>query len=131
MKFLNAEGSMTVEEFRKEAETMHKLSHKNLVSLLAISENLGKICIITERMSRGALLTLLREDTGNMVSFKDLMHMAIQVGLYPAVMYANISNRYTLYELDSAHRSFRGSRLLVSRLLIITKRHHEVALAHS
>src|SRR6218665_2689246 len=131
VKFLNAEGSMTVEEFRKEAETMHKLRHKNLVSLLAISENFGKICIITERMSKGALLDLLREDTGNTISFKDLMQMAIQVVLYPAVRNASISNRYTLYESDCAQRPFRASRLPVSRLLIITKSHHGVAVAHS
>lgn len=72
---------MTVEDFRKEAETMHKLRHPNLVSLLAISEESGKIYIITERMSRGALLTLLRDDTGSPINFKDLMHMAIQVRL--------------------------------------------------
>ena len=101
VKFLNAEGSMTVEEFRKEAETMHKLSHKNLVSLLGICEDSGKICIITERMSRGALLNLLREDTGNMISFKDLMHMAIQVGLYPAVTVTD--TYFTSYTVHKGH----------------------------
>ena len=72
---------MTVEDFRKEAETMHKLRHPNLVSLLAICEDSGQIYIIAERMSKGALLNLLREDTDNKTSFKDLMGMAIQVGL--------------------------------------------------
>ena len=72
---------MTFEEFRKEAETMHTLRHPNLVSLLAICEDNNKIYIITERMSKGALLNLLRGDTEYGIIFKDLMHMAIQVGL--------------------------------------------------
>ena|SRR6218665_939761 len=81
VKSLKAEGSMTVEEFRKEAETMHKLRHKNLVSLLGICENKDQMYIITERMSRGSLLTLLRKDSGNTIKFNDLMDMAIQVML--------------------------------------------------
>lgn len=72
---------MTVDEFRTEAETMHKLRHPNLVSLLAICDGDCEIYIITERMSKGDLLNLLRNDTGRAIKFKDLMEMAIQVGL--------------------------------------------------
>ena len=120
VKSLRDGGSMTMEEFRKEAETMHKLRHKNLVALLAICEDSGQIYIITEKMSKGALLTLLRGDTGNTIktiSFKDLMHMAIQVGFYSEVSYANISN--TLLTAHEGHLDyFRARRLPVSRLLM-------------
>lgn len=66
---------------RKEAETISKLRHRNLVSLIAVCVNGGQTYIITEWMSRGDLLKLLREDKGNTISFKDLMAMAIQVRL--------------------------------------------------
>src|SRR5688572_5123073 len=82
VKLLKDGGSMTVKEFRQEAKTMHTLRHPNLVSLLAICEDSGRIFIITERMSKGALLTLLRIDTGKTIKFKDLMDMAIQVIVY-------------------------------------------------
>ena len=82
MKCLKSGSSMTIDEFRTEAKTMHKLRHPNLVSLLAICDGGGEIYIITERMSQGDLLTLLRKDNGRMIKFKDLMEMAIQVGPY-------------------------------------------------
>ena len=119
---------MTVGEFRKEAETMHKLRHPNLVSLLAISEESGKIYIITERMSRGALLTLLRDDTGSPINFKDLMHMAIQVRLwtYSTVRYtlrrgwfSNASkNSYTLYKSRVQLMVIKG-KIFTSKLRLL------------
>lgn len=81
VKSLKSGGSMTAAEFRREAETMHKLRHPNLVSFLAICEDSDKIYIITERMSKGDLLTLLREDSDETIKFTDLMEMAIQVEL--------------------------------------------------
>lgn len=79
VKLLKTDDSIMVREFRREAETMFELRHRNLVSLVAICEGLREYYIITERMSNGALLTLLKEDTGNAMNLEHLIYMMIQV----------------------------------------------------
>ncbi|KAM8952402.1 tyrosine-protein kinase BTK [Pelodytes ibericus] len=55
------EGSMSEDEFIEEAKCMMKLSHYNLVQLYGVCTKQRPIFIITEYLSKGCLLTYLKE----------------------------------------------------------------------
>jgi serine/threonine protein kinase len=73
-------GTMEPEDFLREAEIMHKLRHKKLVSLLAVCSRDEPIWIITELMSNGSLLDFIRKDKArSIVKFPTMVKMAAQV----------------------------------------------------
>lgn len=73
-------GSMSPADFLREAEIMHKMRHKKLVTLLAVCSKNEPIWIITELMANGSLLDYLRKDgTPQIVKFPMLVKMAAQV----------------------------------------------------
>jgi len=72
-------GSMSTTAFLDEAKIMHKLRHRKLVLLMGVCTQQEPIYIITEKMSQGALLCYLRQDSGRAIKLPTLIHMAAQV----------------------------------------------------
>ena len=72
-------GSMSTGAFLDEAKIMHKLRHRKLVLLMGVCTQQEPIYIITEKMSQGALLCYLRQDSGRAIKLPTLIHMAAQV----------------------------------------------------
>eukprot|EP00057_Strongylocentrotus_purpuratus_P013725 XP_011668199.1 PREDICTED: tyrosine-protein kinase TXK [Strongylocentrotus purpuratus] len=54
------EGSMSEEDFIDEAKVMKELQHENLVQLYGVTSAQRPMCIVTEYMSKGCLLSYLR-----------------------------------------------------------------------
>ncbi|NXK04880.1 BMX kinase, partial [Herpetotheres cachinnans] len=54
------EGAMSEDEFIEEAQTMMKLNHPKLVRLYGVCSKLYPICLVTEYMPNGCLLSYLR-----------------------------------------------------------------------
>lgn len=73
------EGTMEVEKFLEEAAIMKKLRHPKLVTLFAVCSAEEPIYIVTELMSKGALLQHLRDDRGSSISWSTLIDIAAQV----------------------------------------------------
>ncbi len=71
-------GTMTKEEFLKEARIMKTLSHAHLVRLFAVVTT-EPIYIVTELMSNGSLLHFLRSDEGKILELKILVDFMAQV----------------------------------------------------
>lgn len=78
--------TMSTESFLEEAKIMHRLRHNKLVQLLAVCTKTEPIWIITELMSKGALLEYLREDEGKTLRVPQLIDMMSQVCVYPVKM---------------------------------------------
>lgn len=72
------EGTMSKEDFLKEARIMKTLRHKHLVQLFAVVTS-EPIYIITELMSKGSLLEYLRSDTVRSIGLKELVDFMGQV----------------------------------------------------
>lgn len=70
-------GTMSPEAFLEEATIMKKLKHENLVSLYAVVSQ-EPICIVTELMAHGSLLSYLRNE-GKTTLFRDHLYMIIQI----------------------------------------------------
>jgi len=75
-------GAMSAEKFLEEAEVMKTLRHPRLVTLYAVCTQDEPIYIVTELMSGGSLLALLRRYAKNKtrsISVDVLIDMAAQV----------------------------------------------------
>jgi len=74
-------GTMSVEKFLEEAEVMKKLRHRRLVTLYAVCTHGDPIYIVTELMTGGSLLALLRKQSKNKqpIATDVLIDMAAQV----------------------------------------------------
>lgn len=73
-------GSMSSSDFLQEAAIMKKFRHPNLVTLYAVCSKEEPIFIVTEFMSKGSLLELLRRDEGKALGFMELVYIGAQVG---------------------------------------------------
>lgn len=73
---------MEVDKFLEEAMIMKKLRHPKLVTLYAVCSNEEPIYIVTELMSKGALLQYLRDDRGARLSWGVLIDIAAQVFVF-------------------------------------------------
>lgn len=78
---------MEVDKFLEEAAIMKKLRHPKLVTLFAVCSNEEPIYIVTELMSKGALLQCLRDDRGNRITWTVLVDIAAQVCLLLPVLF--------------------------------------------
>uniref|UniRef100_A0ABM5G599 Tyrosine-protein kinase n=1 Tax=Pogona vitticeps TaxID=103695 RepID=A0ABM5G599_9SAUR len=65
--------------FRNEIEAMKKLRHKHILSLYAISSLEDPVYIVTEFMSKGSLLEVLRGPKGEHLQMTEMIDMASQV----------------------------------------------------
>ncbi|VDQ05910.1 unnamed protein product [Trichobilharzia regenti] len=72
------QGTMTKEEFLKEARIMKQLHHPRLVRLYAVV-TAEPIYIVTELMSNGSLLKYLRDGQGKELGLKPLIDMMAQI----------------------------------------------------
>ncbi|XP_013406851.1 tyrosine-protein kinase SRK2 isoform X5 [Lingula anatina] len=72
-------GTMSPAAFLEEAQFMKKLRHDKLVQLLAVCSEEEPIYIVTELMSKGALLQYLRDDHGTTLKLPQLVDMAAQI----------------------------------------------------
>eukprot|EP00123_Amoebidium_parasiticum_P013343 comp21903_c0_seq2/m.31439 comp21903_c0_seq2/g.31439 ORF comp21903_c0_seq2/g.31439 comp21903_c0_seq2/m.31439 type:complete len:397 (-) comp21903_c0_seq2:888-2078(-) len=70
-------GSANQEEFLKEATVMKQIQHDKLIKLFAVVTKSEPMLLITEYMSKGALLTLLR--AGHNYKEAELIDMASQI----------------------------------------------------
>jgi fyn-related kinase len=71
-------GSMSAEEFLKEAAVMKRLRHPKLIQLYAVCTDKEPIYIVTELMKNGSLLDYLH-DKGRALNLPQLVDMAAQV----------------------------------------------------
>ncbi|VDN16501.1 unnamed protein product [Dibothriocephalus latus] len=71
-------GTMSKEEFLKEARIMKTLNHPRLVRLYAVVTT-EPIFIVTELMSNGSLLQYLRSDAGKALDLKQQVDIMAQV----------------------------------------------------
>ncbi|EDR48627.1 uncharacterized protein MONBRDRAFT_44220 [Monosiga brevicollis MX1] len=71
-------GSMSAEEFLKEAGVMKRLRHPKLIQLYAVCTDKEPIYIVTELMKNGSLLDYLH-DKGRALNLPQLVDMAAQV----------------------------------------------------
>ena len=60
---------------------MKKFRHPHLVALYAVCSKEEPIYIVTEFMTKGSLLELLRKDEGKALSFMELVYIGAQVSL--------------------------------------------------
>ena len=84
------QGSMSSEEFLREALIMHKLRHDKLVRLYAFCSKCEPIFIITELMN-GNLLNYLRSPAGKALKLNNLIDMITQVNIHTDFPYSNES----------------------------------------
>ena len=73
-------GTMSSSDFLQEAAIMKKFRHPNLVALYAVCSKEEPIYIVTEYMTKGSLLDLLRRDESKALSFMELVYIGAQVG---------------------------------------------------
>jgi len=72
-------GSMDPKDFLAEAQIMKKMSHPNLVQLFAVCTREEPVYIVTELMSRGALISFLQTDEGKNLPLSGYIQMATQI----------------------------------------------------
>lgn len=72
-------GSMDPQDFLAEAQIMKKMRHDNLVQLYAVCTKEEPVFIVTELMSKGALISYLQTDEGKNLSLKEYIQMATQI----------------------------------------------------
>lgn len=97
-------GTMSPDEFLREAHIMHKLRHQKLVSLLAVCSEDEPIWIITELMANGSLLDYLRKDSSRLhVKFPTMVKMAAQIA----------DGMHYLETHEFVHRDLRAANILV------------------
>ena len=70
---------MTRDDFLAEATIMKKLHHENLIQLYAVCTLEEPIYIVTEYMSRGALLDFLQKGEGGKMKEPELIDIGAQV----------------------------------------------------
>ncbi|XP_045597961.1 tyrosine-protein kinase Src64B isoform X2 [Procambarus clarkii] len=73
------EGTMSKQAFLEEARIMKGLRHPNILVLYAVCTAEEPILIITEYMSEGSLLDMLRADAGHTLSFQEQVYISSQV----------------------------------------------------
>lgn len=72
-------GSMDPQDFLGEAQIMKKMKHTNLVQLYAVCTREEPVYIVTELMSKGALISYLQTDEGKKLGLLDHVKMATQI----------------------------------------------------
>jgi fyn-related kinase len=72
-------GSMDPQDFLAEAQIMKKMCHKNLVRLYAVCTREEPVFIITELMSKGAMIDYLKTEAGQKLELPQFIEMATQI----------------------------------------------------
>lgn len=72
-------GSMDPQDFLAEAQIMKKMHHENLVKLFAVCTREEPVFIVTELMSKGAMIDYLKTEEGQKLGMKELIEMATQI----------------------------------------------------
>ncbi|KAJ8336470.1 hypothetical protein SKAU_G00376900 [Synaphobranchus kaupii] len=106
IKMLKA-GTMSPEAFLEEAQVMKKLRHGKLVTLYAVVSE-EPIFIVTEYMSKGSLLNLMRADEGNALKLPELVDMAAQIAEGMAF----------IEKMNYVHRDLRAANILVGENMV-------------
>lgn len=72
-------GSMDPKDFLAEAQIMKRMRHKHLVHLFAVCTREEPVYIVTELMSKGALISYLQTPEGKNLSLQVYIKMATQI----------------------------------------------------
>lgn len=72
-------GHMDPQDFLGEAQIMKKMRHENLVQLFAVCTKEEPVYIVTELMSKGALISYLQTDEGKLLSLSEYVNMSTQI----------------------------------------------------
>lgn len=72
-------GSMDPQDFLREAQIMKKMRHENLVQLYFVCTKEEPVWIITELMSKGALISYLQTPEGRTLPMSEYINMATQI----------------------------------------------------
>ncbi|XP_066300499.1 uncharacterized protein [Branchiostoma lanceolatum] len=95
--------AMPDDQFLKEADTMKKLQHRNIVQLLGVCTKEDPIYIITEFVCNGSLEHYLRHGEGHRLELIDLIDMGAQVA----------AGMEYLEDNNVIHRDLRSANVLV------------------
>jgi len=83
-------GSMSPEEFLKEATVMKKMRHPKLIQLLAVCTDMMPFYIVTELMKNGSLLDYLKEQGLRKLEVRTLVEMCAQIAAGMAYLEAQM-----------------------------------------
>lgn len=72
-------GSMDPRDFLAEAQIMKRMRHENLVQLFAVCTREEPVYIVTELMSKGALISYLQTEEGKNLKLPSYVNMATQI----------------------------------------------------
>lgn len=73
------QGSCDAADFMREAQTMKRLHHPNLIQLYAVCTQSEPFYIVTEFMTKGSLLNFLQSNEGRFLDISSLIIMASKI----------------------------------------------------
>lgn len=103
IKTMRAGNTSSKESFIGEARIMHQLYHPHILPLLGVCIEDESIYIVTELMSKGALLDVLRSEEGRTLTLETIVDMAFQIA----------DGLSFLERKNMVHRDIRAANILV------------------